>query len=86
VHLIQIRGAEKPHRHLYHDAVVFLESGQGTLYLGKNVLKLQAGSVIFIEHGTPHYFVNQGPEPAVAVAVFSPPYDGQDLIEVQMPR
>src|SRR5438067_603194 len=73
VHLVQIRGAEKPHRHQYHDSVVFIEAGQGTLYLGKNAVKVKTGSVIFIEHNTPHYFVNEGAEPAVALVVFSPP-------------
>lgn len=86
VHLIQIRGSEKPHRHLYHDSVVFFERGQGTLHLGKNALKVKEGAVVFIEHGQPHYFVNEGPEPMVAIVVFSPPYDGKDNVPVEAPR
>ena len=86
VHLVQIRGSEKPHRHDYHDSVVFFEAGQGILHLGKNVVHVQKGCTVFIEHGTPHYFVNEGPDPAVAIVVFSPPYDGQDNVPVAAPQ
>ena len=41
---------------------------------------LAPGDVVAIPRGTIHWFVNQGPEPAVAVACFTPPYDGHDLM------
>lgn len=85
-HLVQIRGAEKPHAHEFHDLAVFLQSGVGTMFLGKQSFKVKAGSVIFIPHGTPHYFVNMGESPAVAIVVFSPAYDGKDSVPVELKK
>ena len=79
-HLIQVRGAEKKHMHEYHDLAVFVQSGTGTMFLGKEKFNVRGGAVIFVPHGIPHYFVNTGPQPAVAVSVFSPPFDGKDIV------
>lgn len=81
-HLVQVRTQEEPHKHEYHDSVAFVQSGTGVMFLKDQPFKVGPGAVIFIEHGTPHYFVNTGPEPAVIIAVFSPPYDGKDRIPV----
>lgn len=80
-HLIQVRGSEKKHVHQFHDLAVFVQSGRGVMHLGKRQFKATAGSVIFIPHGTPHWFVNGGGDPAVAIAIFSPAYDGKDYVE-----
>jgi mannose-6-phosphate isomerase-like protein (cupin superfamily) len=82
VHLVQVRTQEEPHLHQYHDSVAFMESGTGRLFLGDQSIPVKAGSVVFVPYGTPHYFVNTGPEPAVIIAVFSPPYDGKDRVPV----
>ena len=79
-HLVQVRTQEKSHVHENHDLAVFVQSGEGTMFLGKESFKVRAGSVIFIRHGIVHYFVNEGPSPAAAIAVFSPPFDGKDII------
>jgi mannose-6-phosphate isomerase-like protein (cupin superfamily) len=82
-HLVQIRTQEKPHRHDYHDLVAFIQSGVGMMFLGEKSFRVGPGSVVFIPHGTPHYFVNTGPTPAVAVTVFSPAYDGRDFVPIK---
>lgn len=79
-HLVQIKGAEKKHLHEFHDSTVFIQSGRGRMYLGKASFAVGPGAVIFIPHGVTHYFVNGGPEPAKAIAVFSPAFDGKDII------
>lgn len=79
-HMIQIRGGEKKHIHEFHDATVFIQSGWGRMYLGKSSVNVKPGSVIFIPHGVLHYFVNGGPEPATAFAIFSPAFDGKDTV------
>ena len=78
-HLIRIRGSEKRHVHEFHDSTVFFQSGTGRMYLGKSSFNVGPGAVIFIPHGVEHYFVNGGNEPATAIAVFSPSFDGQDV-------
>ena len=78
-HLIQLPAAEKNHMHEFHDLAVFVQSGSGTMFLGNESFKAGSGSVIFIPHGTWHAFVNSGPEPAVAIAVYSPGFDGKDI-------
>ncbi len=79
-HLVQVRTAEKPHRHDNHDLAVFVKSGHGAMHLGREVFNVSAGSVIFVRRTTPHYFQNLGSEPAVAIAVFSPSFDGNDVV------
>ena len=80
-HLVQIRGKETLHKHDYHDMAVFVNSGTGNMYMGKESVKVSAGSFIFVQHGVKHKFVNTGPNPAQAIVIFSPPYDGKDYVE-----
>jgi len=84
-HLIQVRAAERPHRHLDHDALITLLRGRGELHLGDRVLSLQCGDTVLIPRGTIHWFVNGSRHPAVAFATFSPPYDGQDMVPADAP-
>ena len=79
-HVVQIRGSEKPHRHEFHDSTVFIQSGTGRMFLGKSSFRVGPGAIIFIPHGVEHYFVNGGAEPAVAITVFSPAFDGKDTV------
>lgn len=82
LHVVQIRTAEQPHLHQHHDAVATLLKGHGTFVLGTDEMPLQAGATVTIPRGVRHYFVNEGREPAVALAVFSPPMDQPDWVEV----
>lgn len=79
-HLVQVRGSEESHRHDYHDVMIFFQSGSGLMFLKDKSFRVNPGAIIFIRHGVPHYFVNGGPVPAVAIAVYSPPYDDKDDI------
>jgi quercetin dioxygenase-like cupin family protein len=76
--LIQVRDREPAHVHARYDLVVTLAKGSGTLWLNGTPLRMTAGDVAFIPKGTPHYFVNDGPEPAAALVVFAPPFSGPD--------
>ena len=81
-HIVQVRTQEPPHVHEDHDAVVRIERGHGTLYLGTHELHLVPGSILNIPRGIRHYFVNDSPQPTVAFVVFSPPFDGKDTVLV----
>ena len=84
-HVVQIRDREIPHVHKKHDLTVMVLKGKGYLLLGKRKIDLAAGDVLFVPRRTTHYFVNTFSEPSVALAVFSPPFDGKDTIPVEKP-
>jgi len=79
-HLVQIRDREAPHLHKKHDLTVMLLKGQGYLILEQKRIDLIRGDILFIPRGSAHYFVNTFSEPSVALAVFSPVFDGKDSI------
>jgi quercetin dioxygenase-like cupin family protein len=82
VHLVQVRGAEKPHRHAAHDLTVTMLRGQGVLRLGGAARVLRAGDVTFVPRGVPHWFTRTGADVVVTLAVFSPPLDAPDSVTV----
>jgi len=80
--IVQVRDRETPHVHATHDLVVTLLRGCGTFHLGERVLPMRAGDVAVVPMGTPHFFVNEGHAPSVALATFAPAYDGSDQLPV----
>jgi quercetin dioxygenase-like cupin family protein len=84
-HVVQIRDREVPHVHKVHDATVTMLRGEGYLILGKNRINLKAGDVVHIPRGVSHYFVNTASQPTVALAVYSPAFDGKDTYPVNLP-
>jgi quercetin dioxygenase-like cupin family protein len=82
-HVVQIRDREIPHIHKLHDVTVTMLKGQGYLILEKRRVELTAGDVVYIPRGAMHYFVNTHSGPSVAFAVYSPPFDGKDMIPVK---
>ncbi|HWP60518.1 MAG TPA: cupin domain-containing protein [Candidatus Acidoferrales bacterium] len=82
-HLVQIRDREPPHIHKVHDLTVVVLRGRGYLMLDGKRLELAAGDALYVPRGVPHYFVNESREVAVALVVFSPPFDGKDTIPLK---
>jgi len=78
-HIVIVQSRELPHRHNKHDATVVLLRGTGTMVVGKERKRIHAGAVMFVPRGTVHYFSNEGKKPAVALAVYAPPFDGKDF-------
>lgn len=90
-HVAVIRTGEQPHYHRFHDMTVFTVRGGGTLVIEQKEMPMNAGDVVHIGRGIPHYFRNTGSNPAVALVVFSPPFDGRDTVTApeevgQMPK
>ena len=77
-HLVRIRDREQPHVHTRYDLTVVLVHGSGTLWLAGKALPMREGDVALIPKETPHYFVNESRDPAAALVVFSPPFEGSD--------
>jgi len=84
-HVVQIRDREVPHLHKLHDATVMMLKGQGYLILETRRIELTGGDVVYIPRGAVHAFTNTGREPAVAFAIYSPPFDGKDIVPVNNP-
>jgi quercetin dioxygenase-like cupin family protein len=84
-HVVQIRDREIPHLHKVHDATVTMLRGEGYLILGKKRINLKAGDIVHIPRGVPHYFVNTASQPTVALAVYSPAFDGKDTHPANLP-
>lgn len=80
--VVQIRGREQLHLHQEHDVTIVMLRGNGRLAMGDRVLSLHAGDAVLIPRGTPHYYLNEGREPTVVLAVFTPSYDGKDAVVV----
>jgi mannose-6-phosphate isomerase-like protein (cupin superfamily) len=79
-HLVAIRNAEVPHRHDAHDLWVVLLRGHGTMLIGTDVQSVGEGSILYVPRGTLHAFNNASSTPAVAYAIYTPPFDGKDRI------
>ncbi len=82
-HIVQIRDRELSHIHKEHDLTVVMLRGQGYLMLEQRRIELAVGDVLFIPRSVVHHFVNTFSEPSVALAIFSPPFDGKDTIPVE---
>lgn len=83
MHLVQVRTAEPLHIHAHHDLVVVVKKGHGTLRLRDRVVPVRTGDALIIPRGVPHAFSNLSRVPALAIAIFSPPFDGKDMIPIQ---
>lgn len=81
-HLLQFRTAEQRHIHQRHDLTFMVRSGAGDVFVNDRRYAAKPGDVFHIPRNTPHYAVNTGPTPLVAVLIFSPPFDRRDSIPV----
>lgn len=79
-HVVAIRDRESPHRHDTHDLFVVMLRGHGTMRLGDEARPVGAGSILYVPRATVHAFTNLSAEPAIAYAIYFPPFDGKDRI------
>lgn len=79
-HVAVVRTEEKPHYHRFHDMTVTVLRGEGVLNVDTRAIRMKEGDVAHIHRGTPHFFRNTGETPAAAFVVFSPPFDGRDVV------
>ncbi len=85
-HVVAIRNGEQPHRHDRHDLLVVILRGHGTMLLGAlggETRPLGPGSILYVPRGTVHAFRNLADSPAVAYAVYTPPFDGKDRVAAE---
>jgi quercetin dioxygenase-like cupin family protein len=73
--------AETPHTHEDHDLVVEVVSGSARVHTAGAVILAKPGTKIEIPSGTVHWAENLSKtEPAEAIVIFSPPFDGKDTV------
>lgn len=69
------------HKHLNNDELIFINKGSGRFTLGEQLIKVEAGDVMFIPRGTWHGLDNTGEENLVMVFQYSPAGFEQYFIE-----
>jgi quercetin dioxygenase-like cupin family protein len=79
-HVVQVRGAESPHRHHAHDLAVFVLGGEAMLTLDGTPTPLHTGDAAVIPRDRSHWFARRGDETAVALVVFAPALDAPDTV------
>jgi quercetin dioxygenase-like cupin family protein len=79
-HVVQVQGAETPHRHRAHDLTVFVLRGAGVLTLDGQRTPMQAGDAALIPRDRVHWFARSGPDRALALVVFTPALDAPDNV------
>lgn len=86
---VAISGKVKPHKHVDHDEVFIIVSGEGILSVeardgGIETHEVTAGSIFHIPRGVAHAFENTGEngEETRGINVFSPAYTKPDRVEV----
>ena len=80
--IVQIRGRQSSHLHEGHDVIIILLKGRGMLTAGGRNLEVRPGSIVTLPRGTAHSFISKSSEPAVAYALFTPAFDGKDIVPV----
>jgi mannose-6-phosphate isomerase-like protein (cupin superfamily) len=66
-------GAGPPlHIHHANDEAYYVLEGTFRVRLGERTLTVAPGAFVFIPRGTPHAFMNAGPQPARLLLTFSP--------------
>lgn len=82
-HLVAIRDREQPHRHDTHDLTVVILRGFGAMRIGSEERRVGQGSILYVPRATVHAFRNLSDQPAVAYAIYSPPFDGKDRVPAE---
>ena len=78
VHLVQVRGAIKPHLHRRHDETVCILAGEGIMNIAEEEFSVRPGVVLEVPAGMVHSFRTAGERICVALVIYAPPFDGED--------
>jgi mannose-6-phosphate isomerase-like protein (cupin superfamily) len=84
-HIAVVREGEQPHYHRFHDLTVVVLRGEGMMDIEGKRFAMKPGDVVHINRGVRHYFRNTASEEAASFVVFSPPFDGRDIVTAEPP-
>jgi quercetin dioxygenase-like cupin family protein len=85
IYLFQVReNAEMDsHYHKSHDVIMYINKGNGILELKGSRHSVKEGMMVVIPRMNAHKFINTGEETSIVVSIFSPPFKGNDIIELK---
>ena len=85
IYLFQIReNAEMDaHYHKSHDMIMYIKKGSGILELDGTRHRVEEGMMVVIPRLIVHKFINIGEVTSIAVSIFSPLFEGNDIIEFE---
>ena len=85
IYLFQIReNAEMDsHYHKFHDVIMYINKGSGILVLEGSRHSVKEGMMVVIPRMNGHKFINTGEETSIVASIFSPPFKGNDIIELR---
>ena len=85
IYLFQIReNAEMDaHYHKSHDMIMYIKKGSGILELDGTRHSVEEGMMVVIPRLIVHKFINIGEVTSIAVSIFSPLFEGNDIIEFE---
>ncbi len=69
------------HNHKSHDEIIYFKKGSGILELDGTRHTVKEGMIVVIPRLSVHKYINTGEGTSVAVSIFSPPFDGEDIKE-----
>ncbi|MGR3303605.1 MAG: cupin domain-containing protein [Candidatus Scalindua sp.] len=83
IYLFQIReNAEMDaHYHKSHDVIMYIKKGSGILELDGTRHSVKEGMLVVIPRLIVHRFINTGEVTNITVSIFSPLFEGNDVIE-----
>lgn len=86
IYLFQIReNAEmEAHYHKSHDMIMYIKKGSGILELNGTRHSVNEGMMAVIPKLSVHRYINTGEVTSIAVSIFSPPFDGNDIKELRV--
>ncbi|ODS31261.1 MAG: hypothetical protein SCARUB_03630 [Candidatus Scalindua rubra] len=88
IYLLQIReNAEMDaHYHKSHDEIVYIKRGSGIMELDGTRHNVKEGMMVVIPRKSVHKYVNTGEVSNIAISIFSPPFNGEDIKLVRESR
>ena len=84
-HVAVVREGEQPHYHRFHDLTVVVLRGEGVMDIEGKRFVMKPGDVVHINRGVRHYFRKTSTDEAASFVVFSPPFDGRDIVTAEPP-
>lgn len=84
-HFVQVRkgGEFQPHFHKKHDKTVYIKRGTGIALLNGMRYFVESGTVLQVPGNTRYKLINTGDSLIVALSVFTPPFDGNDITYIK---
>lgn len=72
-----------PRYHENHDMVVYIHTGAGRVHVGAKDFSIMGGDAFYVPRGAVYSVENRATQPIILFTVYSPIFDGKDIIYVK---